>query len=721
MLLKLLLRDRRAYVCTLILSFAVHGLAQDWEAKARRLRPADLSSSENAVINNLSARVKSTLSSITRATDRGEADAARPGLRVELQNSLGYKRLPWPPDLQPHVTSVLRQDGYRIEKIVYQGLPGEWIPAHLYMPAKIEGRIPAIVFYDGHWFSDGKSRTDFQAFCINMARLGFIVLNFDTYGQGERGLSWRDHRRDAGLLVGIAQQGFAEYDTQCALQYLLSRPDVDPKRIGITGASGGGFNTWITAAIDDRIAAAVSVVGTCDFYEQTVTRIARDWDPSDQCHYVPGLFRYANNHELLTMTAPKPILIVSATADRSFPIAGARSVYEYGQKLYQSYGIPDRIGFYEDSSAGHGYQIKKREAAYGWFLRWLMDKGDGRPVAEPPTSTLPPDAPELRCFPPGKNQAAGPAMIAAVQEDARHLPPEPPRIRLTDVLGPWPSPIAWKPKIGSQQIQRLVIPSEPGLNVPVILAQPTQHVRGIVLALDDRGKESVFADSAIRDALNAGWAVLAVDPRGIGELATSKPTWTFAISLLQGENMVWRQTLDSVRAIQAVMSVPRLSVQPVGLYARGTDSALAATYLLGWSAQQKNLKLKWFLLRDGFLSYRSFLDRPKSMRLSYQLWTSESERAKPLDHEIPAIYFAFNALNHFDLPDLVAAPHIPGLVVNPINGDWNRMAEAEARKLISGDSQLVTGDATEPAIQHFLEKEFVEERGAALSTSSPIR
>jgi hypothetical protein len=376
--------------------------------------------------------------------------------------------------------------------------------------------------------------------------------------------------------------------------------------------------------------------------------------------------------------------------------------------LYQSYGIPDHIGFYEDSSAAHGYQVKKREAAYGWFLRWLMDKGDGRPVPEPPTTTLPPDAQALRCFPPGGNQAAGPAMVSVVREDARYLPPKSPRIRLTDVLGPWPSPVSSNLEIRTDQVQRLIIPSESDLSIPAVLARPSQKARGMVIAIDDRGKEAVFADAAIQDALRAGWAVLAVDPRGIGEMATSKPTWTFAVSLLQGENMVWRQTWDVVRAAQAVMSVPALNIQSVGLYARGTDSTLAATYLLGWSAQAKDLKLEWFLLRDGFLSYHSFLDRPESMPRSYQLWSSDSDRAKPLDHEIPWIYFAFDALDSFDLPNLLAAPKIPGLIVNPIDGDWKRMTEADSRKLVSGKPQVVSEDSPEPAIRRFLAGQFSE-------------
>ena len=168
-----------------------------------------------------------------------------------------------------------------------------------------------------------------------MARLGFVVLSFDPFGQGERGVSSRDHRRTEALLVGVAQQGFAEYETRCALEYLLARPEVDPKRVGMTGASGGGYNTWITAALDDRIAAAVPVVGTSEFAEQIRVCRPLDWyHAAEHCHFVPGLIRYANNHELLAMAAPKPVLIIAASQDQSFPVAGVREVAAYGRALY---------------------------------------------------------------------------------------------------------------------------------------------------------------------------------------------------------------------------------------------------------------------------------------------------------------------------------------------------------------------------------------------------
>jgi len=243
------------------------------QEQIRALRPSETAASENAVLDDLQHRAQQALARIHHARTPAEVNTARSELRRKLTHSLGVNLLPEPADLHPRTVGSLVRSGYRIEKVVFESLPGVLVPAHLYVPEGLRSRAPAVLFYVGHWWPDAKTHPDFQAFCINMARLGFVVLAWDPFGQGERGISSRDHRRVEGLLVGVAQQGFAEHETQCALRYLLSRKEVDPERIGMTGASGGGYNTWITAALDNRIKVAVPVVGTSELYEQiSVTR-----------------------------------------------------------------------------------------------------------------------------------------------------------------------------------------------------------------------------------------------------------------------------------------------------------------------------------------------------------------------------------------------------------------------------------------------------------------
>jgi hypothetical protein len=199
------------------------------------LRPLDVSVQEAAVLDNLEQRAERALRAIRHARNAQEADMARPTLRRKLLHSLGVARLPWPPDLRPRTVGTIVREGYSLERIVFQTLPDLQVPAHLYIPSGLTRPAPAVLFYPGHWWEDSKTRPDFQSFCINMARLGFVVLSFDPLGQGERGVSSRDHRRTEALLVGVAQQGIAEYETRCALEYLLSRKEVHSQHVDHCG------------------------------------------------------------------------------------------------------------------------------------------------------------------------------------------------------------------------------------------------------------------------------------------------------------------------------------------------------------------------------------------------------------------------------------------------------------------------------------------------------
>jgi dienelactone hydrolase len=711
-----------AMTSLLIVVFAGAAHAEDLRRELDALRRNDRTDREGAMLDNLERRAREALAAIPRPHSALDADRMREPLRRQLERSLGVNRLPWPPALRPRVVGVLRRDGYRIEKVTYDSLPGSLVPAHLYVPERLDRPAPAVLFYPGHWWADSKSRPDFQAFCINMARLGFVVLSFDPFGQGERGVSSRDHRRTEALLVGVAQQGFAEYETRCALEYLLARPEVDPKRVGMTGASGGGYNTWITAALDDRIAAAVPVVGTSEFAEQIHVCRPLDWyHAAEHCHFVPGLIRYANNHELLAMAAPKPILIIAASQDESFPLAGVREVAAYGRALYEAYRAGDRIGLVVDESEGHGYQRRKREAAYGWFLRWLTGRGDGAPHAEPPTATEPPDSPELRCFPPDRKEPAGPAMIEAVRRLAHELPPSPPRIDLAGVLGPRPSAPPARINLGDVRLQRLLVPSEVGLDVPAFLLRPAGVVRGVLVAVDDRGKEVLASDPIFATAHSQGWAICGVDPRGIGESATDKAGWVFAVSLLLGENVVGRQAWDIARVLDALGSPGAFPGKPVGLYARGENTCLAATYAIARETDSRESRLHWYLLRDGFLSFRAFLDRPKSLPASYRLLNEDRDRTTAFDREIPASFFAFDALRSFDLPQLLAASQAKGLIVNPRNGDRGRLAEDAARSILPPGLRAVFGEEPGRGAEEFLRQVLDQADRASSREAEPDR
>jgi hypothetical protein len=278
------------------------------------------------------------------------------------------------------------------------------------------------------------------------------------------------------------------------------------------------------AALDDRIRVAVPVVGTSDFFEQIQVTRELDWyAAAEHCHFVPGLIQYADNHELLAMIAPRPLLIVSASVDQSFPVKGVQAVHAYGESLYRSCGAAERIAYFEDAKEGHGYQKAKREAAYGWFLRHLAGRGDGGAMAEPETATLPFDAPELRCFSEGK-QAAGPAMNAAARRLTAGGASSAERLRRLMGSAPAATGAAPLERRSSGRVERHTIASEGAIEIPALLLEGEgRPAVGTVIAIDDRGKESLASDPVVEEALRRKWSVLAIDPRGIGELELVKP------------------------------------------------------------------------------------------------------------------------------------------------------------------------------------------------------
>jgi dienelactone hydrolase len=626
---------------------------------------------EKLVLDALEERAREALASIDHVADRASWEREIPRLRRRLRQALGLDLLPEPRPRKIRDVGTLDRGDYRIEKVVYETLPGVDVPAHLYLP-KADGRHPAILFVPGHWYADSKSKTDFQSFCISMARWGFVVLTYDPVGQGERGISLRDHRRTELLPVGVAQQAIIDFESLCALNLLRLRPDVDPQRIGMTGASGGGFNSWIVPALDPGIAVTVPVVGTSEFLEQIQAVRERDWyDAKEHCHFVPGLLRFANNHEFLAMVAPRPLLIIAAHQDHSFRIPGNRAVADYGSRLYHALHSPERLAYVEDETDGHGYQKRKREAAYGWFLKWLKGEGDGSPRAEPGFDVPAWDAPELRCFPSGGNRSAGPGLVAlAASLDSG---PVSDRKVTSDSVAT---------ALGLGLLPRLTASSKlegngpevswmmrDGVSIPGTIVRPRGECRGALVAIADGGRASLVGDQihpVVQEALTSGMIVLLADPRGMGELSTGKPGWIFAVSLLLGENFVGRQAMDLVGGWRALSILPELRGKPVALLGSGPAASLAALY-----AAVLEPAVSGVILEGGFGSYRDFMRRPKSFAGSTRLLQAGEEQNHRVDREIPGMLIPFNILDRFDLPDLVGsvAPR-PVAVLSTMDGDF---------------------------------------------------
>ena len=292
--------------------------------------------------------------------------------------------LPERTPLNAKTVGVIERENFRIEKIIFESQPKFYVTANLYLPKKGTGPFPAILFPLGHE-AGAKSHEAWQYVLGSFATKGFVALAWDPISQGERvqffdpdlrasrlAASTREHTM-LGVQTLVTGDNIARYtiwDGIRALDYLVSRKEVDPERVGVTGNSGGGTHTAYLAAIDDRLKVAAP---SC--YITNWSRLLAQLGPQDAEQNLPPFLNLGYDFpDFLYAFAPKPYLILSAIRD-FFPIGGARATFAEVQRVYDSLGIADKLKMVE-ADDGHGYTLPRRLAAYAWMSKWLKGQED---------------------------------------------------------------------------------------------------------------------------------------------------------------------------------------------------------------------------------------------------------------------------------------------------------------------------------------------------------
>jgi cephalosporin-C deacetylase-like acetyl esterase len=309
-------------------------------------------------------------------------------IRAKVLEALGG--FPEKTPLNPRVTGTLERAGYRVEKLIFESLPGFYVTANVYVPTGVRPPFPAVVGVAGH-SANGKAAAVYQRGWISFVKHGMLVLAFDPPGQGERseyfdsaagrsrvGIGTREHIQ-AGLQCLLTGTNFARYETWDgvrAVDYLLTRPDVDPVRIAVAGNSGGGTQSAYLAVVESRLAAAAP---SC--YITSWETLWHKPGPQDSEQvFTRFLADGLNFSDFLIAFAPKPLKVLAAIRD-FFPIEGARAAFAEARRVYEAAGVPDRISFFEYDDT-HGWSRPRREATLQWFHRWLRNGSDAA-VAEP--------------------------------------------------------------------------------------------------------------------------------------------------------------------------------------------------------------------------------------------------------------------------------------------------------------------------------------------------
>ena len=345
-----------------------------------------------------------------------EATAYVQEVRGKIQQSFGP--MPERTPLKARVTGIVQRDQYRIEKVIFESRPGFLVTANLYLPSG-RGKFPGVVGTCGH-SRNGKAERAYQSFAQGLARQGYAVLLYDPIGQGERlqyvdaqlkstvGIGVREHLMGGNqqFLIGQFFGSWRAWDGIRALDYLLTRDEIDPRHLGVTGNSGGGTMTTWLCGVESRWTMAAPSCFVTSFQRNVENELPAD---TEQCP--PRAIALGLDHfDFLAAMAPKPVIILAKEKDY-FDARGAEFAYQRLRHLYSLFGQEQNISLFIGPTY-HGYSQENREAMYRWFNRATEVSN----VRKEPALKMEDDA-TLQCTPRGQVAAMGSRPIYSFTKD----------------------------------------------------------------------------------------------------------------------------------------------------------------------------------------------------------------------------------------------------------------------------------------------------------------
>ncbi len=598
---------------------------------------------------------------------KAEAEAYVQRVRTKIRDCFGPE--PEKTPLNPQITGKLDRDQYTVEKVIFESRPKFFVTANLYVPKGRTFPLPGVVGTCGH-STNGKASEAYQSFAQGLVRLGYVVLIFDPIGQGERlqyvdakwqptkgaGVSEHLYAGNQQFLVGEFFGAWRAWDGVRALDYLLTRTEVDPSHIGVTGNSGGGTMTTWLCGVEQRWSMAAPSCFVTTFRRNMENELPAD---TEQCP--PRALALGLDHvDFLAALAPKPIVILTKERD-FFDIRGSEEAYQRLRVLYRALEAEQNLSLFTGPTT-HGYSSENREAMYRWFNR-ITGVSDAQ--TEPPL-LLEKDE-DLWCTPHGqvaeldsrtvfsftreKSEqlrqqrvavAATPGGLPAAIRDVLKLSvvSGPPDYRILRPVGGRKYP---KPNFTTYAVE-----TESGVQAIVYflsdeshLSRPPRGVDRAVLYVSHGSADAELRDEPlVKELLQAepGSAFYACDLRGIGEsqpdtcgrnmfLDPYGSDYFYAVhSIMLDQPYVGQRTFDLLRVLDWLKEA---SHKEVHLAAKGWGAISAA-----FAAVISDL-VRQVTLKNSLASYRDI---------------AESEEYRwPLSAMVPGI------LGRFDLPDCYEA------------------------------------------------------------------
>lgn len=375
--------------------------------RAKEPIPPDLAAFFKAEVDAIAARP------LMEATSGADWEARRPEYQRQLREMLGLDPMPPRTDLKAEVTGVVERPDFVVERILYQSSPGLYVTANLYRPKVVEKPLPAILYVCGHAKveKDGVihgNKAHYQHHAAWFAANGYVCLVVDTLQLGEIP---GDHHgvlrlgRMWWLSRGYTPAGVEVWNGIRGLDYLCSRPEVDPERLGVTGRSGGGAMSWYLGAVDDRLKVVVPVAGITDLSDNLVAGAPGGPHPDGVVDGHCDCMFFVNTHRweytmLAALVAPKALLVVNTDADPIFPEAGVRRIYKQLETLYDWLGVRDRLDLVI-GKGGHVDTTEIRHPAFAWFEKHFKgDAAQSLGAIQEPDRAIPNES--LKVLEPGK-------------------------------------------------------------------------------------------------------------------------------------------------------------------------------------------------------------------------------------------------------------------------------------------------------------------------------
>jgi len=516
--------------------------------------------------------------------------------------------------------AVIPGNGYRMRKFRYEIVPGFQSVAILYEPLNLKGKVPAILNTNGHVGPPGKSIEYKQKRCITFARNGILALNLEWLAYGELGHEWNQHWYGGHLdLVGTHELGLFYLAMRKGLDFLYDHPNTDRARLGMTGLSGGGWQTIVLSSLDERVRVAVPVAGFSSFVPRVEAKKYGDIGDVEQS--ATDLFDGRDYPWLAALMAPRPTLLVyNAEDDACFRSMVVKpGVLDAIRPFFAVYDKQGEFEWHENRDPGtHNYQLDNREAAYSFFSRQF---------GIPPIQEDPAISSEYRSFgelavglPQDNLTIVGLARKLAGQINHGALPPDPAsrdaeRTKLRGIVRYRPATLerAWTTGVTKHlgvETKGHLFTMADGLasNGIWLKAIGTPDSAPATIILNDEGKQASAAGAAAR--LNLGEQVLAVDLPFTGDAWHQDTTWMFEHTWLLEQNLY--ATGDRPLGIEAAHLIAlanwmqHLGAGKVRLETTGLRNQVVA---LVASALEPSL-FSEVVIRSGMPSLRYLIDKP---------------------------------------------------------------------------------------------------------------